>query len=117
MILRTNPGTGEWVVTAAGEALLAVRDAARADERERLAAASPALHVERIVTPLLVAQGARDPRVPKAEVDRLVAALRGRGAAVEYLVEDDEGHGFRGEASRIAFEAATAAFLARALAP
>ena len=44
--------------------------------------------------PLLVIQGANDPRVTKAESDQIVAALRARGVTVEYLVKDDEGHGF-----------------------
>ncbi|MGM2911577.1 alpha/beta hydrolase family protein, partial [Bacillus cereus group sp. BC63] len=48
-------------------------------DRERLAATSPALHVERIKAPLFIAQGARDPRVNKDESDQVVKALRERG--------------------------------------
>lgn len=51
--------------------------------------------VDRIRTPLLVVQGANDVRVVKAESDAIVETLRARGVAVEYLVADDEGHGFQ----------------------
>ncbi|MDX6646616.1 MAG: hypothetical protein QOK40_2343, partial [Miltoncostaeaceae bacterium] len=59
-----------------------------------LEARSPLNFVDRIRAPLLVIQGANDPRVTKGESDQIVAALRARGVAVEYLVKDDEGHGF-----------------------
>mgnify|MGYP001764751010 CR=1 FL=1 len=55
------------------------------------------------LTPLLVAQGARDPRVNKAESDQIVEALRRRGVDVQYIVKDNEGHGFANEENR--FEA------------
>jgi dipeptidyl aminopeptidase/acylaminoacyl peptidase len=61
-----------------------------ADMRRR----SPITMVERIRTPLLVAQGANDVRVVQAESDNIVAPLRARGVPVTYLVADDEGHGF-----------------------
>jgi len=64
--------------------------AQEADMLER----SPITKVERIRTPLLVAQGANDVRVVQAESDNLVEALRTRGVEVEYLVKEDEGHGF-----------------------
>jgi dipeptidyl aminopeptidase/acylaminoacyl peptidase len=67
------------------------------DDPEQLAdleARSPLNRVDRIRAPLLVIQGANDPRVTKVESDQIVAALRERGIAVEYLVKDDEGHGF-----------------------
>jgi len=59
-----------------------------------LEARSPLNRVDDITAPLLVIQGANDPRVTKAESDQIVAALRARGVEVEYLVKDDEGHGF-----------------------
>jgi dipeptidyl aminopeptidase/acylaminoacyl peptidase len=59
-----------------------------------LEARSPLNFVDRIRAPLLVIQGANDPRVTKSESDQIVAALRSRGVAVEYIVKDDEGHGF-----------------------
>lgn len=57
-------------------------------------ARSPITHADRIVTPLLVFQGANDVRVPQAESDAIVASLRGRGVDVEYRIYDDEGHMF-----------------------
>lgn len=68
-----------------------------------LAEVSPALHAGNIKTPLFVAQGANDPRVNKAESDQMVEALKKRGVAVEYMVKDDEGHGFANEGNRIEF--------------
>jgi dipeptidyl aminopeptidase/acylaminoacyl peptidase len=58
-------------------------------------ARSPISRVDRIRTPLLVVQGANDVRVVKAEADNIVAGLRARGIPVEYLIADDEGHGFQ----------------------
>ncbi|PVY97265.1 S9 family peptidase [Actinomycetospora cinnamomea] len=55
---------------------------------------SPLTHADRIVTPLLVSQGANDVRVPQSESDAIVASLRGRGVEVGYRVYDDEGHLF-----------------------
>lgn len=68
-----------------------------------LAEASPALHADKIKTPLFIAQGANDPRVNKAESDQVVAALKKRGVDVEYMVKNDEGHGFANENNRIDF--------------
>jgi dipeptidyl aminopeptidase/acylaminoacyl peptidase len=81
-------------------------------DKELLAAGSPALHAERIRTPLLIAQGANDPRVNKAESDQMVEALRKRGVAVEYIVKDNEGHGFSNEENRFDFYEAMETFLA-----
>ncbi|MEP7238121.1 MAG: S9 family peptidase [Ferruginibacter sp.] len=68
-----------------------------------LAAASPVLHAGNIKTPLFVAQGANDPRVNKAESDQMVEALKKRGVAVDYMVKNDEGHGFHNENNRLDF--------------
>lgn len=86
-------------------------------DKARMTATSPALNAERIRTPLLVAQGARDPRVNKAESDQIVDALRRRGVDVQYIVKDNEGHGFANEENRFEFYAAMEAFLARHLRP
>jgi len=88
-----------------------------ADPRDRamLEAASPLNSAGSITAPLMVAQGANDPRVPRAESDRIVAALRDRGRPVEYLVAPDEGHGFAGRDNRMAFYTAMERFLARYL--
>ncbi len=64
---------------------------------------SPFFHADRIKAPLLVAQGANDPRVKKAESDQIVQALEKRGIKVEYLVKDNEGHGFHNEENRFDF--------------
>jgi len=86
-------------------------------DKDRLAATSPALHADRIRTPLFVAQGARDPRVNKAESDQMVEALKKRGVEVEYLFKDNEGHGFHNEENRYEFYEAMEKFLARYLKP
>ena len=72
---------------------------------------SPALNAEKIVAPLLIAQGANDPRVNKDESDQMVKALKERGVAVEYLVKDNEGHGFRNEENRFDFYRTMESFL------
>jgi dipeptidyl aminopeptidase/acylaminoacyl peptidase len=64
------------------------------DDVEFLRAKSPLFHTEQIVKPLMVLQGANDPRVLQVESDEMVAAVRGRGVPVEYVVFEDEGHGF-----------------------
>jgi len=86
-------------------------------DRERLAATSPALHADRIKVPLLVAQGAQDPRVNKAESDQMVEALRARGVEVEYLVKDNEGHGFHNDENKFEFYEAMERFFTQHLKP
>ncbi|KQW52117.1 MULTISPECIES: S9 family peptidase [unclassified Roseateles] len=63
-------------------------------DRERLMATSPLFHAHEIKKPLMVIQGANDPRVIKPESDDIVAAVKKNGVPVDYLVFDDEGHGF-----------------------
>jgi len=79
----------------------------------QLEATSPALNAHRIMAPLFVAQGANDPRVNIAESDQIVEALRKRGVDVEYMVKDNEGHGFRNEENRFDFYRAMEKFLAK----
>jgi len=86
-------------------------------DKDLLAAASPALHAERIKAPLFVAQGANDPRVNKAESDQMVAALKKRGVEVQYLVKDNEGHGFHNEENQLEFYAAMEGFFGKHLSP
>ena len=81
------------------------------DDKELLAAASPALHAEKITAPLFVAQGAKDPRVNVEESNQMVDAMKSRGVDVEYLVEEEEGHGFRNEENRFKFYRAMEKFL------
>ena len=76
-----------------------------------LAEASPALHADKIKAPLLIAQGANDPRVNKAESDQMVAALKQRGIEVEYIVKENEGHGFRNQDNKFYFYGAMEKFL------
>ena len=84
-------------------------------DEARLRSTSPYFNAERITTPLFVAQGANDPRVRKQESDQIVTALRERGVDVDYMVKDDEGHGFQNEENRFDFYRAMEGFLARHL--
>ncbi len=76
---------------------------------------SPLNHVEKIKTPLMIVQGANDPRVKKAEADQIVIALRERNYPVQYLLADDEGHGFARPVNNMAMFAAAEKFLAQYL--
>jgi dipeptidyl aminopeptidase/acylaminoacyl peptidase len=80
-----------------------------------MAAASPVFHVDKIQCPLFIAQGANDPRVVKAESDQVVEALKQRGVKVQYMVKDNEGHGFHNEENRFEFYGAMEEFLAEHL--
>ena len=86
-------------------------------DKERLAATSPALNADKIKTPLFIAQGARDPRVNKAESDQVVEALKKRGVEVQYMVKDNEGHGFHNEENQFEFYGAMEGFFAKHLKP
>ncbi len=86
-------------------------------DKERMTRTSPALHADKIKTPLMVVQGARDPRVNKAESDQMVEALKKRGVDVPYIVKDNEGHGFRNEENQYEFYGAMEGFLAKHLKP
>ena len=77
---------------------------------------SPALNAEKIKTPLFVAQGAKDPRVNINESNQIVDALKKRGIDVEYMVKQDEGHGFHNEENRFSFYEAMEQFLEKYLA-
>ncbi len=74
-------------------------------------ATSPAMNADKIKTPLFVAQGKNDPRVNKDESDQMVDALKKRGIVVEYMVKDNEGHGFHNEENRFDFYRAMEKFL------
>jgi dipeptidyl aminopeptidase/acylaminoacyl peptidase len=84
-------------------------------DKAQLTATSPALNADKIKTPLFVAQGAKDPRVVKAESDQMVEALRKRGVTVDYMVKDNEGHGFRNQENRFEFYEAMEKFFAKHL--
>lgn len=85
------------------------------EQEADMLARSPITYVDRIRTPLLVIQGANDIRVVRAEADNLVEALRARGAEVEYLITDDEGHGFVNPDNQIDMFHAVERFFARYL--
>ena len=76
---------------------------------------SPLTAAAKIKTPLLVIQGANDPRVNKRESDQIVIALRDRGFPVEYIVAPDEGHGFARPVNNMAMFASAEKFLAKYL--
>jgi dipeptidyl aminopeptidase/acylaminoacyl peptidase len=84
-------------------------------EVEFLNSRSPLFKADQIRVPLLIAQGANDPRVKQAESDQIVAAARKNGKPVEYLVFPDEGHGFARPENRLKFYAAAEKFLAQHL--
>lgn len=111
--LRTLKSIPPWW-EAQKEALYAEMGDPITDE-ERLRAISPLFHASNIVKPLLVVQGANDPRVLQAESDELVGAVRENGIPVEYVLFPDEGHGFRKKANRIAASQNYVAFLDRHL--
>jgi dipeptidyl aminopeptidase/acylaminoacyl peptidase len=76
-----------------------------------LAEVSPVFHADKITAALFVAQGAKDPRVNVDESDQMVEAMKARGVDVEYMVKDNEGHGFRNEENRFDFYRAMILFL------
>jgi dipeptidyl aminopeptidase/acylaminoacyl peptidase len=87
----------------------------RLDEPEYLDQISPLTRVDEIRRPLLIGQGANDPRVKEAESKQIVDAMQGKGLPVTYVVFPDEGHGFARPANSLAFFAVTEAFLAQHL--
>ncbi|KPE50842.1 alpha/beta hydrolase family protein [Chryseobacterium indologenes] len=83
--------------------------------KKAIRAASPLFSVDKIVKPLLIIQGANDPRVKQAEADQIVIALRDRGKKVNYILADDEGHGFRKPVNNMAMYAETEKFLSEVI--
>lgn len=71
------------------------------EDEEFLRTTSPVFHGDKITRPLMILQGANDPRVLQRESDDMVAAIKAGGGTVEYLVFEDEGHGFRKSANRV----------------
>ena len=90
-------------------------DPGTAEGKAWLKERSPLGSADKIKTPLLVVQGANDPRVNKREADQIVIALRDRGFAVEYLCAPDEGHGFARPVNNMAMFMASEKFLAKYL--
>jgi dipeptidyl aminopeptidase/acylaminoacyl peptidase len=82
-----------------------------ATDAERHRAISPLFHADNIVRPMLVVQGANDPRVLLVESDELVAAVRANEVPMEYVLFPDEGHGFRKKENRVTASQACVTFL------
>jgi dipeptidyl aminopeptidase/acylaminoacyl peptidase len=83
--------------------------------RKFLTERSPLTHVDKIQRPLLIGQGANDPRVNQAESDQIVKAMQDKDIPVTYVLFSDEGHGFARPENRLSFNAVTEAFLAKHL--
>jgi dipeptidyl aminopeptidase/acylaminoacyl peptidase len=111
-LLDSAPAYWEWGRKLRNER---IGDPATPEGKAQLERQSPLNSAAKIRTPLLVVQGANDPRVKKAESDQIVIALRDRGFPVEYLVAPDEGHGFARPVNRMAMFAAAEKFLAKYL--
>lgn len=75
--------------------------------------ASPVFHVDKINAPLFIAQGANDPRVNINESDQIVEAMKARGVEVEYMVKENEGHGFYNQENQFDFYRAMETFLGK----
>ena len=84
-------------------------------EEEFLKSRSPLFKVDQIKIPILIAQGANDPRVKQAESEQIVEAMKKKGLAYEYMLFPDEGHGFAKPENRLKFFAAAEKFLAKHL--
>jgi dipeptidyl aminopeptidase/acylaminoacyl peptidase len=84
-------------------------------EADELWARSPLSRVDQIRIPMLIAQGANDPRVKQAESEQIVEAMREKGIPHEYMLFEDEGHGFAKPENRLRFYAAAERFLAHHL--
>jgi dipeptidyl aminopeptidase/acylaminoacyl peptidase len=112
-LIRSFPAY--WKPLLAGSWYRYVGDPDDPQQLADLEARSPMSRVGDITAPLLVIQGANDPRVTKPESDQIVGALRARGVEVEYIVKDDEGHGFVRPENRMDVYRALERFLARHL--
>ncbi len=84
-------------------------------EEELLKSRSPLFKIDQIKIPILIAQGANDPRVKQTESEQIVEAMKKKGIEYEYILFPDEGHGFTNPGNRIKFYAAAEKFLAKHL--
>jgi dipeptidyl aminopeptidase/acylaminoacyl peptidase len=85
------------------------------EDRDFLLSRSPVSYLDDLCCPLLVVQGVNDPRVPKTESDQIVGRLRSKGIPVEYVLFEDEGHGFTKRANQLKAWRLSAEFLQRHL--
>lgn len=111
-LVATFPPYWESVRT---EIIRAIGDPATEAGRALLRERSPVHRADRIRRPLLIGQGANDPRVKRAESDQMVEAMKANGIPVTYVLYPDEGHGFARPENSISFNAITEAFLERHL--
>ena len=102
-----QPGIEDWVTR--------IGDARTEEGRAFLTKRSPLSYADQIKKPLLIGQGANDPRVKQAESDQIVQAMQDANIPVTYLLYTDEGHGFYRPENRLSFYAVTDAFLAEHL--
>ncbi len=100
---------------SAARALLYKRIGNPDTEEEFLKSRSPLFKADQIKIPMLIAQGANDPRVPQPESEQIVEALKEKGIEHEYMLFEDEGHGFAKPENRLEFYAAAEKFLAKHL--
>lgn len=91
---------------------LRMGDPTTEEGKAQLMKQSPLTHADKIKTPLMIVQGANDPRVNKAESEQIVTALRQRNFPVQYILAPDEGHGFARPVNNMAMLAAAEKFLA-----
>jgi dipeptidyl aminopeptidase/acylaminoacyl peptidase len=92
-----------------------VGDITSAEGKQMLGERSPLNFVDKIKRPLLIAQGANDPRVKQSEADQIVAAMKEKHIPMTYVLFPDEGHGFARPENNLAFYAVAEAFLAEQL--
>jgi dipeptidyl aminopeptidase/acylaminoacyl peptidase len=92
-----------------------IGDPSNPEQRALMMARSPITRVDQIRKPLLIIQGANDPRVVKAESDQIVDAMKARGLPVTYLLYPDEGHGFARPENNLSFTAVSEGFLSKCL--
>jgi dipeptidyl aminopeptidase/acylaminoacyl peptidase len=97
------------------ELALRVGDPRTEEGKKLLTERSPLTHVSAIKKPLLIAQGANDPRVKQAESDQIVKAMKDKNIPVTYVLYPDEGHGFARPTNRTSFYAVAEGFLSQCL--
>jgi dipeptidyl aminopeptidase/acylaminoacyl peptidase len=124
LVRRNTEKIAAWIFDESGQLRLAARTADNGDQellrvdaagRAWLKERSPLTAAGNIRTPVLVVQGANDPRVNRAEAEQIVIALRDRGLPVEYMLAPDEGHGYARPLNNMAMFMAAEKFFAQQL--
>jgi dipeptidyl aminopeptidase/acylaminoacyl peptidase len=109
--VRLLPNTPPWWEDLRRYLASEMGDWTEPEDLQYLKDISPAFHADRIVRPLMVLQGANDPRVLPVESEDIIAKAKAKGVPTEYVVFPDEGHGFRKKANQVAAYEAILAFL------